>query len=91
MRKDEIKSQIEILVEDASLDISTRKLTKVVNLAAELLEDVDITLEEIVEDFQKVAGDDVDDWNEFIQEVSNFVYETIEEELDDSESETEDE
>jgi hypothetical protein len=90
MRKEEIQSRIESLIDDASLDVSSRKVTKLTNLASELMDDVDITLDEIVEDFQKVAGDDLEDWSEFIQEVSNFVFETIEEELGDEEPEQED-
>lgn len=88
MHRDEIKSQIEKLAEEALLVVSSRKITKLVNLSCELLEDSDISIDEINEDFEKVAGDDIEEWEEFIQALSSFVSEQLEE---DEESVEEDE
>jgi hypothetical protein len=79
MHRDEIKSQIEKLAEEALLIVSSRKITKLVNLSCELLEDSDISIDEIIEDFEKVAGDDIEEWEEFIQALSSFISEQLEE------------
>jgi hypothetical protein len=79
MHRDEIKSQIEKLAEEALLIVSSRKITKLVNLSCELLEDSDISIYEIIEDFEKVAGDDIEEWEEFIQALSSFISEQLEE------------
>ena len=88
MHRDEIKSQIEKLAEEALLIVSSRKITKLVNLSCELLEDSDISIDEIIEDFEKVAGDDIEEWEEFIQALSSFISEQLE---DDEESIEDDE
>lgn len=89
MNKDEIKSAVESLAEDALIEISSRKLNKLVNLVAELAEDIDVTLEEIEEDIQVIAGDDVDDWEEFTKELANYIL-FIEEETQKEEIESDD-
>jgi hypothetical protein len=73
MNKEQIQSSVEELAADALVEISSRKLKKLVNLVTELSEDSDITLEEIKEDIQIIAGDDADEWDEFVEELANFI------------------
>ena len=89
MNNDEIKSAVEDLAADALVEISSRKLKKIVNLVGELAEDSDITLEEIKEDIQVIAGDDADEWDEFIDELAKFIL-FIEEETQTEETESDD-
>jgi hypothetical protein len=89
MNKEQIKSTVEELAADALIEISSRKLRKLVNLVTELSDDSDITLEEIKEDIQVIAGDDADDWDEFTEELANFIL-FIDEETQIEESEEDD-
>lgn len=73
MNKEQIQSSVEELAADALVEISSRKLKKLVNLVIELSDDIDITLEEIKEDISVIAGDDADEWDEFIEELANFI------------------
>lgn len=91
MDKDEIQSHLETLAEDFGLDVTTRQVNKFVNLTLELKQEIDITFEEIVSEFNSIALDDTEDWTEFIEEVADFVFDFINEEsdseFDDSEEE----
>lgn len=84
---DEIRPQLEIFAEDAAIDITDAQMRKITNIAVNLLKDTDISLDEIVEDFQGTFPKHAEEWDEFIQEASNYIFELIQEQTDESEDE----
>lgn len=89
MNKDEIKSHLENLADDSGIEITSRQINKFVNLSLELMDEVDISYEELLEEFQSIAPSDEDEWMEFIEEVSDFVFDLISEESEEEEEEEE--
>lgn len=70
-----IKSRIESVAEDFSLELSNRQLNKFFKLVNEL-KDENIPKEEILEEFNLVSPDEEDDtWNEFFDELTEYVIE----------------
>lgn len=70
-----IKSRIESVAEDFSLELSNRQLNKFSKLVSEL-KDEDISKEEIMEEFNLVSPDEEDEtWNEFFDELTEYVIE----------------
>jgi uncharacterized protein YpuA (DUF1002 family) len=86
MNKDEIKSHLENLADDSGIEITSRQIAKFVNLALELKDEADISYEELIEEFQSISPSDEDEWMDFVEEVSDFVFDYIAEE---NEEETE--
>jgi len=86
MNKDEIKSHLENLADDSGIEITSRQINKFVNLALELKDEADISYEELIEEFQSISPSDEDEWMDFVEEVSDFVFDYIAEE---NEEETE--
>jgi uncharacterized protein YpuA (DUF1002 family) len=86
MNKDEIKSHLENLADDSGIEITSRQIVKFVNLALELKDEADISYEELLEEFQSISPSDEDEWMDFVEEVSDFVFDYIAEE---NEEETE--
>lgn len=84
MNKDEITSHLENLSEDCNLEITKRQLNKFVNLILELKDESDISYEEIFEELQSIAPSDEDEWNDFLSEVSDFTYDLVSEENENS-------
>ena len=82
MDKDEIQSHLETLAEDFALDVTARQIKKFVNLTLELRQEADITFDEILAEFQSITPADEDDWLEFLEEVSDFVFDLINEQYD---------
>jgi len=89
MNKDEIKSHLENLADDSGVEITNRQIVKFVNLALELKDEVDISYEELLEEFQSISPSDEDEWMDFIEEVSDFVFDYISEENEDETEEDE--
>jgi uncharacterized protein YpuA (DUF1002 family) len=87
MNKNEIQSHIENLAEDFGIEITTRQANKFVNLSIELMSEVDICYDEILQEFKSISPSDEDEWLDFLEEVSDFVYDLISEETEDDESE----
>lgn len=70
-----IKSRIESVAEDFSLELSNRQLNKFSKLVDEL-KDEDISKEEILEEFNLVSPDEEDEtWTEFFDELTEYVIE----------------
>lgn len=80
---EEVQSHLESLAEDAGLEISSRKIKQFTNLVIELKSEYDIDLEELVTEFKSIAPSDDDIWEEFINEVADYVLELINEESED--------
>lgn len=81
-----IKSRIESVAEDFSLELSNRQLNKISKLVSEL-KDEDISKEEIMEEFNLVSPDEEDEtWNEFFDELTEYVIELQNENEHESES-----
>jgi hypothetical protein len=78
MDDDTIISHLENLADDANLEMTSRQVKKFFNLSKDLLEEQDITLEEIQEEFRSIAPDDEDEWTEFVEAVSEFIFELVE-------------
>jgi uncharacterized protein YpuA (DUF1002 family) len=78
MNKEELKSYFEKLAEDAGLEPTARQINKFVNLAIELKEEAEITLEELIEEFSN-------SWSEFVEEIATYMFGIIEEEQEDME------
>jgi len=78
MDDDTLISHLENLADDANLEMTSRQVKKFFNLSKDLLEERDITLEEIQEEFQSIAPDDEDEWTEFVEAISEFIFELIE-------------
>jgi uncharacterized protein YpuA (DUF1002 family) len=89
MNKDELKSHLENLADDSGIEITNRQINKFVNLAIELKDESVIFYEEILEEFQSISPSDEDEWKEFIEEVSDFVYDLISEESSEEEEQEE--
>ena len=77
MDDETLKIHFERLAEDASLDITARQLNKFYNLAKELRNESDISLEELIDEFRSIAPSDSDEWEEFIEAISEFLLENI--------------
>lgn len=70
-----IKSRIESVAEDFDLELTNRQLNKFSKLVEEL-KDEDISKEEILEEFILISPDDEDEtWNEFFDELTEYVIE----------------
>jgi hypothetical protein len=78
MDDDALLSHLENLADDANLELTSRQFKKFFNLAKELVVEQDITLEEIQEEFTSIAPDDEDEWTEFIEAISEFIFELVE-------------
>jgi hypothetical protein len=78
MDDDTLISHLENLADDANLEMTSRQVKKFFNLSKDLLEEHDITLEEIQEEFSSIAPDDEDEWTEFVEAISEFIFELIE-------------
>lgn len=84
MDDEELKSYLEKLADDLSLNITKRQINKLVNLTKELKEDFEsdesISLEEIQEEFESQnPSDDDDSWSEFSEELAKHVFDIFEE------------
>jgi len=75
MDNNEIRSTVENLVDESILELTSRTITKVCNLANEL-KDEDISLDEIHEEFNSIIPSNVeeDDWMEFVEALSTYIY-----------------
>jgi uncharacterized protein YpuA (DUF1002 family) len=89
MNKEELTSHLENLADDSGIEITSRQINKFVNLAIELKDESDILYEEVLEEFQSISPSDEDEWMEFIEEVSDFVYDLISEEISEEEEQEE--
>ena len=89
MNKDEIKSHLENLADDSGIEITSRQIAKFVNLALELKDEADISYEELLDEFQSISPSDEDEWMDFIEEVSDFVFDYIAEENEEESEEDE--
>ncbi len=89
MNKDEIKSHLENLADDSGIEITSRQIVKFVNLALELKDEADISYEELIEEFQSISPSDEDEWMDFVEEVSDFVFDYIAEENEEETEENE--
>lgn len=82
MYNENIKSAIENMVDDSTLELPARTINKLCKLADELRTE-DVTLEEIREEFKLLIpasmDEDDDNWEEFVEELSNYIYEFSEE------------
>lgn len=76
MDDETLKIHFEQFAEDSSIEITTRQLNKFFNLAKEL-RDEDITFDELVEEFTSVSPGDSEEWEEFIEAISEFMFEII--------------
>jgi len=89
MNKDEIKSHLENLADDSGIEITSRQINKFVTLALELKDEADISYEELLEEFQSISPSDEDEWMDFVEEVSDFVFDYIAEENEEESEEDE--
>lgn len=89
MNKDEIKSHLENLADDSGIEITSRQIAKFVNLALELKDEADISYEELLDEFQSISPSDEDEWMDFVEEVSDFVFDYIAEENEEESEEDE--
>jgi hypothetical protein len=87
MNKDELKSHLENLADDSGIEITNRQINKFVNLAIELKDESVVFYDEILEEFQSISPSDEDEWKEFIEEVSDFVYDLISDESSEEDEE----
>jgi hypothetical protein len=78
MDDDALLSHLENFADDANLELTSRQVKKFFNLAKELVVEQDITLEEIQEEFASIAPDDEDEWTEFVEAISEFIFELVE-------------
>jgi uncharacterized protein YpuA (DUF1002 family) len=85
MNKDEIKSHLENLADDSGIEITSRQINKFVNLVLELKDESDISYEELLDEFKSISPSDEDEWLDFIEEVSDFVFDYISEENEEDE------
>lgn len=70
-----IKTRIESVAEDFDLELTNRQLNKFSKLVEEL-KDEDIAKEEILEEFILISPDEEDEtWNEFFDELTEYVIE----------------
>jgi uncharacterized protein YpuA (DUF1002 family) len=80
MNKEEITSHLENLAEDSGIEITSRQINKFVNLILELKNESDISYEELLKEFSSISPSDEDEWVEFLEEISDFTYDLISEE-----------
>jgi len=80
MNKEEIISHLENLADDSGVEITSRQINKLANLALELKIESDLFYEEVLEEFRSISPSDEDEWLEFIEEISDFVYDLISDE-----------
>jgi len=84
MNKDEITSHLENLAEDSGIEITSRQINKFSNLILELKNESDISYEELLEEFSSISPSDEDEWIEFLEEISDFTFDLITEENEES-------
>lgn len=79
MDNEQIRSEVENLVDDSVLELTKRTLDKIYNLVNELKTE-DITWEEIREEFALIIPSSVeeDEWSEFTESIATFVYSLVE-------------
>lgn len=89
MNKEEIKTYFEALAQDSNLDVSNRLINKFVNMSLELSQDGVDDVDEIKDEFVSIAPNDEDDWMDFVDEASTYIFDQILDQDCETEEETE--
>ena len=77
MIEEEVKAQIELIVDDFGIEIPERKIKKLAKLVIEELIDEDVSFEDITDEVSSILN--FDDGEELIEELSVFIKDFIEE------------
>jgi hypothetical protein len=81
MTEEEVKAQIELIVDDFGIEIPERKIKKLAKLVIEELIVEDVSFEDITDEVSSILNfdDDEEDGEELIEELSVFIKDFIEE------------